>query len=240
MTQKEANDLLILLGKIASFISIFPLVLCFYKWRFFKAKPLIWLFLYFLSGVFLNWFTSAFVDIATKYWKIVGPYLQKLHIDDTFFVDPIYFLRNYVFIGLFSVGIIKDEQTIKVIKWLSISLIIFTFLNTFFIEGYEDYQTIGNTLDNLYKLVISFLVLKRLFNSNIQTKITNHLYFWVYLGFLIIGCIAGLIDFLSNKLVNQQEVIFYQAHIVKDCFVLIAFICFSIGVWKVSGKYKLI
>lgn len=239
MSEKEALSLLQIFGKIGSFISFLPLIMSLFRWKYFKEKPLIWLFLYFLLGVILNAFTSAFVDLATKYWTVVGSTLQRWKIDDTFFVDPIYFLRSAIFLGLFCSQTLKNEKYANFIKWTSIVFAIFIIINTCFIEGYEEYQTIGNSLDNLFKILLSGIMLRSIFVIGNQRSLIKIPHFWFAISILIIGSCAGLIDFLSSRILEQSSVIFYQAHIVKDCFVILAFICFSIGTFYVPWKKQI-
>lgn len=239
MTQNEAFDLLKIFGKIGSVVSFLPLILSIWKWKYFKEKPLFWLFLYFLSGVILNWFTSAFVELATKYWSVVGPTLQKWKIDDTFFIDPIYFLRNAVFLGLFCSESIKDQRYSSLIKKVSISFVLIIILNTILGEGYEEYQSIGNTLDNLFKVFISSLVFKSIFTSSNKRSLTKIPHFWVASSIMLIGSCAGLIDLLSNQLIEQNSVLFYKAHVLKDCFVIAAFLSYSIGIYYLPWKKQI-
>lgn len=239
MTENEAIGLLKLFGKIGSLISILPFILSIIKWKYFKEKPLFWLFLYFLSGVFLNLFTSAFAELASKYWTIVGPTLQKWKIDDTFFVDPLYFLRSGILLGLFCSESILDSSYSKLVKWVSISFVVFTILNTCFGESYEEYQTIGNTLSNTFEVFLSILLLRFIFTSSNQRKLYKIPHFWFAIGILLIGSLAGLIDFLSSRMFEQTSVVFYQAHIVKDCFIILAFISFSIGTYYIPWKKQI-
>ena len=190
-------------------------------------------------GVIFNWFISAFVDLATKYWSIIGPTLQRWKIDDTFFMDPVYALRNAILLGLFLKDSIKNQKHVQIIKRSVGIYALFIVINTCFIEGYDLYQTFGTLLDNIFKVVISLYLFRILFLTSHQRRLSKIPYFWIALGFLIIGIFSGLIDGLSSKMFEQTTTLFYQAHIVKDFFIILALICYSVGIYYVPWKTKI-
>ena len=237
MIEEVARQWLVLTGKIVSGISLLPLVMCFIKWSSFREKPFRWFFFYLLSGAILNWLTAGFVHFATKYWNIVGDFLTMCKIDDTFFMDPLYYLRNALILAPIFKDI-TDQKQGKLLKIASLSYTLFIILNTCLFEGYQESQIIGGEMDSLFKTGLAIFILRILFLKNMRQSVFKTPYFWIAIGLLIIGSLSGLIDYLSNKMYEQTSVVFYQVHILKDVFMAFAFISFCIGIHFVSNRIK--
>lgn len=231
MNLHEAHQLLIFNGQIATVFSYIPVVIIFYRFRYFKNIPLRWLFLYNLIYAMLNLFSAWFIDFATVHYDVLGPYLQKLNIYNTFFLEPFFYLSDIIFLSLFirdSIEDIQIKKNLNVIRWI---LIIFILLNTIFGEGYTEYQTIGSSVKNVFLLYVSILLLRRILYSSFQQKSYKIPYFWICLSILVSVLGAGLIDFVSNRMYNDTEIIYYNAHVVVDLFYDISYIFMAIGCW---------
>jgi hypothetical protein len=231
MTLHEANQWLLLHAKITTILSFLPPVIGIFQWRYFKDIPLIWLFLYNFIYAMLNLFSAWFIDFATIHYDVLGPYLQKLNIYNTFFLEPLFYLSDIIFLSLFIRDSIQDAQikkNLNIIRWI---LIVFIILNTIFGEGYTEYQTVGSSVKNLFLLYISILLLRRIFYTNFQQKSYKIPYFWISLSILISVLGAGLIDFVSNRMYNDTEIIYYKAHVVVDIFYDVSYIFMAIGCW---------
>jgi hypothetical protein len=231
MTLHEASELLLFNAKIANILSCIPVFIGIFKWKYFKDFPLRWLFLYNLIYAMLNLFSAWFIDFATIHYDVLGPYLQKLNIYNTFFLEPFFYLSDIIFLSLFVRDSIQDSQIKKnmnIIRW---TLIAFILLNTIFGEGYTEYQTIGSSVKNVFLLYISILLLRRIFYTSFQQKSYKIPYFWICLSILISVLGAGLIDFISNRMYNDTEIIYYKAHVVVDLFYDVSYIFMAIGCW---------
>lgn len=239
MSLHEASQLLLLFGKIGTAIMAIPLIVSIIRWKYMKEWPLKWLFYYFLWLVILNIFSISFVDIATKYYSVVGPYLMKLNIYNTFFLEPLFYLVDIICIGFFCAGIhpnIKTAQTIKKVVW---ALVFFTVLNTVFGEGYENFQIVGSLAVKGFLLFMAIIILRKVFNSNFNRAVYSIPYFWIAVSLIIGVCGAGLIDSLSNSMYSDSEVVFYQAHVAVDIFYDISYLCMARGVWLIPWHGKL-
>ena len=154
MNRLDAQTLLVLMGKIATYISFLPLIFSLFKIQTFKSKPYIYLFLYFATGALLNWSVSAFVEYTGNHYKEIAHILTKYEIDDTFFADPIYFIRNFIFMGLYAYTLVENKSYKNSIKIISVVDILFTIVNSFWGETYKVYQAIVSSVDNELKIFI--------------------------------------------------------------------------------------
>jgi hypothetical protein len=238
MNQHEAYEWLILFGKINTAFYFVPLFLCLFKWKYFKTFPLKWLFIYcLLFGVF-NVFSLWFIAFATKHYDVLEPYLKKLNIYNTFFLEPIFYLTDICCLGYFVMGVIQNEKIKRNIFYAMVALSLITVFNTFFGEGYANYQTIGSTLKNIYLILLAIILLRRVYFQKIQTKLTKNPYFWFSVSLLTSTLIAGLIDFLSNKLFIEASAIYYQAHIVVDVFYILGLTALTYCIWLLPTNIK--
>ncbi len=233
MNRLDAQTLLVLMGKIATYISFLPLIFSLFKIQTFKSKPYIYLFLYFATGALLNWSVSAFVEYTGNHYKEIAHILTKYEIDDTFFADPIYFIRNFIFMGLYAYTLVENKSYKNSIKIISVVDILFTIVNSFWGETYKVYQAIGSSVDNAFKLFIGGIIYYWIFSKLPAKKLWRIPHYWFASAIIVIGAFAGLIDFLSNYMFKETSTVFYIVHIVKNCFMILAFVLFTIGIYFV-------
>lgn len=238
MSEKEASELMRLSGQIGTYISFLPLIYGFIKIQIFRKPPYLYLLSYFMLGALLNWATSAFVEYATKHYDEIKGVLTKWEIDDTFFVDPLYFLRNIIFLGAFTYFSIADQRLKRLVMYVSIALGFFVIWNSFWGETYKDYQAVGSTLDNLYKILLGGSIMYWIFQSTTSRVLWKKPHYWFAMAIIVIGAISGLIDLLSNSMFKQTSVVFYQVHTLKNVFMMLAFVMFTIGVHFVKPSLK--
>ncbi len=239
MTIHDAAQLLIIFGEILLFFIAIPLGIAIYKWMYFRKPPYRWLFYYLLIYFLLTLFLNIFIDLATKYYAIVGPYLQKMDIYNTFFLEPFFYINQILFLGLFCSSVFQKSKIGKSIRIIACLLCLFIIINSFFGEGYQNYQSISDLLTSIFLIVIAIILLKKMYVSNTQKSILRSPYFWVALGIIINTCGGSFIGFISNRMYNDSEIIFYQAHVVADIFYDIALICFARAAWLVPWEGKL-
>jgi len=187
----------------------------------------------------LNWGTSAFVEYTATNYDEIKDFLTKWEIDDTFFVDPLYFFKNFIFLGLFTYFSVTSQKSKRAIAVFSALGIIFTIVNSIWGETYKEYQSVGSSVDNVYKIFAGGVILNWIFNSDLNKRLWKISYYWFAMAIIVIGAIAGLIDFLSNYMFKETSVIFFQVHIVKNFMMIIAFIMFTVGIYFIKKKVKL-
>jgi hypothetical protein len=239
MTQQEAYEWLMLFGKITTAFYFIPMFICLFKWKYFKTFPLKWLFIYFLMCAFLNVFSLWFIDFATKHYDVIGPYLKKLNIYNTFFLQPIFYLTDIICLGNFVIATIQNEKIKRNIYYTMVTLVLFTVINTFLGEGYANYPTVGSALNNIYIVFLAMILLRRIYFQRTQTQLNRNPYFWFSISLLISTLIAGLIDFLSGRLFNEASVIYYQAHIIVDIFYILGLVVFTYCIWLLPTSIKI-
>lgn len=225
-------DVLLVLGKVASFFSVIPLILALFKFKAFRRKPDVFLLVYFLVGALLNWGTSWFVDFATKNYEKVRPFLDKFEISNTFFVDPLYFLKNFILLGAYTYFLVDNKVLKRNILILSAACILFTVINSLYGETYKQYQSWGSVVDNVYKAFIGFVLVRYVFYTKLNKPLTRIPQTYFAAAILLVAVVAGLIDFLSNEMFSDHSSDwFYRVHIVKNIFMIGAFLLFTTGVY---------
>ncbi|MBA4848779.1 hypothetical protein [Emticicia sp. BO119] len=238
MNRIDAQTLLVLMGKIATYVSFLPLIFSLIKIQAFRSKPYIYLSLYFATGALLNWSVSVFVEYSGKHYEEIAHILTKYEIDDTFFVDPVYFIRNFIFMGLYAYALVEKKSLKDTILIISATGILFTVLNSFWGETYKVYQAIGSSVDNAFKIFIGGIIYYWIFSKLPAKKLWKIPHYWFASAIITIGAFAGLIDFLSNYMFKEVSTVFYIVHIIKNCFMILAFILFTIGIYFVRIKGK--
>lgn len=233
MTPQEAQQTLLLVGSISSYLSLVPVLCALYRFRTFRRSPYLYLLLYFATGVALNWAVLFFVDYATEHYATLAPLLNRWEIDDTFFADPLYYLRNAILLGAFVYGVLPSSTQKRWVLLSSVTLAVFTIWNTLWGETYKEQQVVGSTLDNLYKIFLGVSLLYWVFRSNLGRSLMRNPHYWFAVAILIIACGSGLIDALSNRMFEQTSVLFHQIHIGKDLLMILAFGCFALGALRV-------
>ncbi|MBX2951310.1 MAG: hypothetical protein KF870_02320 [Leadbetterella sp.] len=225
-------DVLLWLGKVASFFSVIPLILALFKYKAFLRKPNVFLLAYFLAGALLNWGTSWFVDFATKNYEKARPFLEKFEISNTFFVDPLYFLKNFILLGAYTYYLVDNKALKRNILILSVTGILFTVMNSLYGETYKEYQSWGSVADNLYKVFIGSVLIRYIFYTRLDKPLLRIPQTYFATAILLVALVAGLIDFLSNEMFSDHTSDwFYRVHIVKNLFMIGAFLLFTTGVY---------
>lgn len=225
-------EVLLLLGKVASFFSLIPMVLALFKYKAFRTRPNIFLLAYFMVGVLLNWGTLWFVEYATENYEKIKPLLDKYDIGNTFFVDPLYFLKNFIFLGLYTYFLVDNKPLKRNILILSAGCILFTVFNSLYGETYKEYQSWGSVADNLYKIFIGVVLVRYIFYTNLNKSILRIPQTYFAVAILLTATIAGLIDFLSNEMFSDYSSEWFNwVHIAKNMFMIGVFLFFTTGVY---------
>lgn len=236
MDLKEAYALLVFTAKLGTLAQLLPCLVFLYKYKVTFQRPWIWLFFYCALNVLLNLFALWFIDFATKHYDIIGPYLKKFNIYNTFFIEPVHYLNLIIFLGLFCLDILPNPTTKVIFRFTIIISSIFIIWNTFWGEGYENYQTVGSGIKNLIKFFYLFSLINFLYKSRLDRQIRKNPIYWVVLSLAVSILFGGLLEFISNRMYKDTEVMFYKVHIVMDWFLIISSILLSYGIYLISPQ----
>lgn len=237
MSELEIYKLTVLLGYILLFAR-FVLILVIIRGRhyFIIQSPFKVLYWYAIFAFIINIFEVSFVNIVNLFKNQLIPILQKLEIDDTFFISPFYYVNELLFLGLFYSRVLKDK-TGEIVRYVAFALAGLEILNTVFGEGYKDAQKIGSLLLSLNGIVLPLLFFRQYYTQKNDTSFTQKAYTWISWGVLVPYIFSLLIYFLSDSLVTNYPILFYQLSIVRMSIDMIGILMMAYGVSLVRA-YK--
>lgn len=195
------------------------------------------LFWYALISFLINIFEVSFIKIVTIFKNQLIPILQKLEIDDTFFISPFYYVNELLFLGLFYSRVLKDK-TGEIVRYVAFALAGLEILNTVFGEGYKDAQKIGSLLLSLNGIVLPLLFFRQYYTQKNDTSFTQKAYTWISWGVLVPYIFSLLIYFLSDSLVTNYPILFYQLSIVRMSIDIIGILMMAYGVSLVRASKR--
>ncbi len=195
------------------------------------------LFWYALIALLIAIFEVSFVGIATHFQAQIVPILQKLEIDDTFFISPFYYVNELLFLGLFYSRVLKGK-TGEIVRYAAFVLAGLEILNTVFGEGYKDAQKIGSLLLSLNGIVLPLLFFRQYYTQKNNTSFTQKAYSWISWGILIPYIFSLLVYFLSDTLHTNFRILFYQLSIVRMSIDIIGILMMSYGVSLVRAHKR--
>ncbi|RDB04262.1 hypothetical protein [Runella aurantiaca] len=195
------------------------------------------LFWYALIGFFISVFENSFIKLVNLFKAQVIPILQKLEIDDTFFISPFYYVNELLFLGLFYSRVLKDK-TGEIVRYAAFVLAGLEILNTVFGEGYKDAQKMGSLLLSLNGIVLPLLFFRQYYTQKNNTSFTQKAYSWISWGILTPYIFSLLIYFLSDSLVTNYPILFYQLSIVRMSIDIIGILMMSYGVSLVRAHKR--
>jgi len=237
MTEEEVYKLIVRLGYILLFARGILLFLLFAKrTNFTKQSAFNMLFWYAFIGFLISVFENSFIKIVTLFKTQIIPILQKLEIDDTFFISPFYYVNELLFLGLFYSRVLKDK-TGELVRYAAFVLAGLEILNTVFGEGYKDAQKMGSLLLSLNGIVLPLLFFRQYYTQKHTTSFTQKAYSWISWGVLVPYIFSLLVYFLSDTLHTNFRILFYQLSIVRMSIDMIGILMMAYGISLVRA-YK--
>jgi hypothetical protein len=191
---------------------------------------------YALIAFLINFFEAFFIRIVNLFKAQIVPILQRLEIDDTFFISPFYYVNELLFLGLFYSRVLKD-RTGEIVRYAAFALAGLEILNTIFWEGYKDAQQIGSLLPSINGIVLPLLYFRQFYTQKIKVVATQKSYGFISWGILIPYIFSTLFYFLSNTLYSNYPILFYQLSIVRMSIDIIGILMMAYGVSLVRA-YK--
>ena len=222
MTELELtyNSFYILSAHIANATMLIPISLGIYNIKYLN-KPLKIFLWYCIVSLILNlmeqlviWSTGHFIDVLL-------PLLKKWDIKNTSFLSILFYSKNFIFLGLFFKGILNHWINMSWIKPLIIILVIITWTNHLFIEGFRSYGVFNRTVDAIFCFGIPLYFLWFIFNENSKVPIIKNPYFWIGLGLISTALIGFYLFLAGDKIRATDKVLFFKLAIIKNCIVMI-------------------
>jgi hypothetical protein len=184
---------------------------------------------YLITGLIIGTFEQGFIWATNKYYTYFKPWLDYWHIADVNFLQILYYLKNFAFLGWFFSLLLQPQVSALWIKRISISLFVIALINYLFIEGYLVYGIFNPTADAIFCFVLPMFYLWFLYSTDSKVPLSKNPYFWMSLGLAAPNLISLIFHFWGNKLVEIDFVFFAQLAIAKNGISFLGHIFLAIG-----------
>lgn len=223
------NKILILFGRLNIASMILPIVIAIWMWKRLN-KPLKVFLGYCVVTLLINLLEQMFIWSVDKYTDFWLPILRYWRIENTNFLQILYYLRDFTFLGWFYSILLPLHSEIWV-KRIAISLFFATLINYLFIEGYRVYGIFNPAIDAIFSFVLPLFYLWFLYQSFFHIPLYKNPYFWLSFGLIFINLLGLFLYFAGNKMQQTDFVLFAKVVIIKNCLEIIGRIILSIGFW---------
>ncbi len=228
--EKLYNQYLGLSSYIVTAFIIIPIILAIWQWRYLN-KPLKIFFWYCIITLALNILEHTFVWIVS-YSSIKGeilPYLKKWNIKNTNFLSILYFSKDFIFLGLFFKEILKYRINVSWIPPFIALLLVATWVNHLFIEGFRAYGVFNRTVDAIFCFALPLYFLWFIFNEDSKVPIVKNPYFWIGIGLISTALIGFYLFLAGDKIRATDKVLFFKLAIIKNVIMMIEQVLEAIG-----------
>lgn len=165
--------------------------------------------------------------------ELTASNIEAFGLDNNHFIYNIYIVIATA-ISLYIYHQILGYKGTKRTVYLTLSVlaVLYITINMFFVQGFIDYDTYGNTVNTSVSIILPVLVLVKLFiNDDIKIKLTDNPYFWICTGTLIFNLcdllILGLQQFIQVKQIAVGGVMLYNIIMPIFAAFLYGCLCYS-------------
>lgn len=222
----DYNNLLLLSGRITTLLSVIPIFVAIWQ-RKKLSKPLQIFFWFGVVRFALNLILEAFIWSITPFREFWTPILKEYKIENTLFFNIVFYLANYIILGILFKELLKKSIFQSILKYFIPFISIAAVFIFFFIDGYHGFGTVGPIINGLYICVLPLVYLWYLFQNDTQTSVSQKPYFWISLGLAIPHLIDLLFLFTADKLYDQNFVLYCKTHIIRNILEIFAQLLFA-------------
>lgn len=155
----------------------------------------------------------------------ISSYLMAKYLRNSIPMDHVYMPASLIFYGWFYYNCIDDTRLKKIIKWLTPSLIIFSIINTLFIQHINTPPDNIMKLSTMYNLVWGAILLIQLLDLPSAENVFINAYFLVALAIVWFNIISSFYFFLSSFIVRHKidPTLVYSLHYYSNyiCYLII-------------------
>ncbi len=225
------NPDLIIFGRITTATLLLPIIIALWQ-RTNLNQPLKVFLLYKILNIFFNILLYIFVWGATKYFLHVESYLKYWQITNTSFLDILFVLNDYIFVGYFFY-LLLERKPFGIWIWRTAMVLMLTnIINYLFVEGYKSVGFFNPTSDAIFVFSVAAFYLWHLYKSQLALPITKNPYFWICAG-LILPHLIGFFLFLVGDVAQEENFpLFVSLSIAKNSFLIVAQIFYAIAFWR--------
>ncbi|WP_353480692.1 hypothetical protein [Haliscomenobacter sp.] len=223
------NDILIFFGQLVSAVMIIPIVMALTKWQYLD-KSLKIFFCFCVAS-----FTFAFLEQLLlwhtgKYWnELWEPIFTYWQIGDTNFLQILFYLRDFLFLGWFYSAVLYPRTIAKWIRFIAIFLSIANIINYIFIEGYIEPGVFNPTSDAMFSFLVPMIGLWYIYHDSAKIDLYKNPVFWISIG-LILPNLLGLFMFFTADYIQKADFALYvKLMLFTNFFQIIGIILLTIG-----------
>ncbi|MCU0326279.1 MAG: hypothetical protein MUF45_13640 [Spirosomaceae bacterium] len=176
----------------------------------------------------------TFIYLVKNYTEYFMPFLKRFEISNTFFISPLYYINELVFISLFFYQILKDKY--PQIFLIGCLLAILEIINTLFFEGYKEAQFWGSLVYILNNIILSILYIYNFNTQKLNQIPTKHSYYLIALAILIFYLLSLFIYLLTKFIFDDFTIIYYQLSIFRMSVQFLGYLVMSFAILKYSNR----
>ncbi len=136
-----------------------------------------------------------------------------------------------VFISFIYYKSFPGKRVKKGIIFTSIALLIFLIVNSFYIQGFNKFDSNGKGLAGLYFIVLSLMYFHEIFNKEILIKLEEQPMFWINTGILTYFSGNMFLFTFFNEKFFAIESYYFSLYLIHAVFYLFYIFFVSRGLW---------
>lgn len=173
-----------------------------------------------------------YLSIASFFSDIISLILSKYDLNNLWIIQ-IWGLTQGILLFLFFSTVI--DISIKRIRAFLVLFIIYYVINSIFIEGLNQYNSLAMSIEAIIMIVLCFIYFHKLYTDEVGVFLERIPVFWVVIGILFYFSGALFSFLLSSDILSKAPDRFYNSWIFHNSVNIIKNILFAIGLWKVRA-----
>lgn len=236
MTEIEIyyNKLLISVAGINTWMMLLPIVVAIWQRRYLNAALRVFLY-YCIASFLIGKLEQTFIWATGTggYYPILKPYLDRFEIKNVNFLQILYVIKNYIFLGWFY-SLLFPKKFSRILKLMVIILLITSLINYFFIEGYNAVGVFNSVAVVIFWVLVPAFYLWFIFKNLIYFPLKKNPYFWISFGLVSSNLITLFNHLIGDAIYQNNFILFTKIGIARNSFDILALILFSIAFWYAS------
>lgn len=231
-TEKYYNNLLVISGYFPTFFLLAPILLACWKWKQ-LTLPLRFFFWFCFWLLVFNVLVLLFIWSYTEHQSFWKSYLGNWGIENVLFSRIVFYFNDFIFLG-YSYFLVLLPNKSKRFHYLLIALLcLLSCVIYVFVDGYQNYGSVGQIFKSVFVLIIVGICFWQLFTSkNTKHSIRKQPFFWINLGLLIPVASTILFESVGDLLFQNDFVVYCKWHILNNAIEILGQIFFIIAFWK--------
>ena len=226
------NELLISIAGVNTWMMLVPIVVAIWQRRYLNRALKVFLY-YCIASFLIAILEQTFIWATGEYYSFFKPFLTRFKIGNTNFLQILFVLKNYIFLGWFY-SIILPEKYSTILKYLAITLSIASIINYLFIEGHNAIGTFNPIAEAVFRFAVPTFYLWFLFRNLLYFPIRKNPYFWISFGLIFINLVALILYFLGDSIYEDNFALYAKIAITRNFLDIISLLFLSIGFWFAS------